>query len=111
MRVRWVLTSKSEGRFKARNVVQGFTDPHVAHLRRESPTACRGARNVFFGLSASAHMHVHKGDVTAAFLPGIETELELEVLNEPGQELAETLKLQPWECVDWQTRHEHGGRR
>ena len=49
MRVRWVLTRKSEGRFKARFVVQGFTDPHLAHLRRESPTESRPARSVFFG--------------------------------------------------------------
>ena len=94
--MRWVLTRQSEGRFKARVVVQGFTDLHLAHLRRESPTASRRARNVFFGLAVSAHMHVHKGDVTAAFLQGSDTLL---VLTKPVQELAETLKLQPWECV------------
>ena len=93
MRMRWVLTRKSEGRFKARIVVQGFTDPHLAHLRRGSPTASRQARNVVFGLAASAQMHVHKREVTAAFLQGSDTELERGVLAEPVQALAETLKL------------------
>ena len=57
-------------RFMARVVVQRFTDPHLAHLRRESPTASRQARNFFFGLAATGHMHVHKRDVTATFLQG-----------------------------------------
>ena len=99
MCMRWVLTRKSEGRFKLRIVVEGFTDLHLAHLRRESPTASRWARNFFFGRAASAHMHVHKGDVTAAFLQGSDTELERGVLDEPVQELAETLKFQPLEYV------------
>ena len=47
MRMRWELTRKSEGCFKA---------------RLESPTAGRRLRHVFFGLAASAHKHVHKGD-------------------------------------------------
>ena len=88
MRLRWVLTKTSEGRFKACIVVQGFTDPHLAHLRLA--------------------MHVHKRDVTAAFLQG-DTELERGVLAEPVQEVAETLKLQPWECV--RLRKPVGGRR
>ena len=68
---------------EARIVVQGFTDPHLAHLRRESPTASRRASNIYFGLAASALMHVHKGDVTAALLQGRDTELESGVLAEP----------------------------
>ena len=117
-RMRWVLTRKSEGRFKARLVVQRSTGPHLGHLRRVSPTASRQARSVFFGLGASAHMHVHKGDVTAAFLHGSDTEPECGVLAESLEELSEALKLQPWECVrlgrpcaDLPTRREHGGRR
>ena len=55
MRLRWVPTRKSEERFNARIVVQGLTDPKLPHLRRESATASRRARNVFFG--RAAHMH------------------------------------------------------
>lgn len=49
MRLRWVITEKPTG-LKARSVVQGFTDPDLAYLRRESPTASRRARWV-----AAAH--------------------------------------------------------
>ena len=68
----------------------GSPATRVAH--RESPGS-----QCFFGLAASAHMHLHKGDVTAAFLQGDDTELERGGLAEPVQELAKTLKLQPWE--------------
>ena len=44
-------------------------------------------------------MHVDKGDVSAAFLHGGDTELQRGVWAEPVQELAETLKLRPWPCV------------
>ena len=90
---------------------------HLAHLRRESPTASRRARNVFFGLAASAHMHVHKVDVTAASHRGSETELERGVLADPMQELGEAHRLRPWDYpaqegrVRTGERHEHGGRR
>ena len=63
-------------------------------------------------------MHVHRGDVTAAFLQGGDTELERGVVAEPVQELSETLKLQPWSVcsverpwTDLSTCREHGGRR
>ena len=48
MRMAWVSTRKSEGASKVLMVVPGFTDPHLAHLRRGSATASRRARNVFF---------------------------------------------------------------
>ena len=51
---------------------------------------------VFLRLPASAHSHVHKGNVTAAFLQGRDTELERGPLATRVQELSETLKLQPW---------------
>ena len=49
----------------------------VPAVIRHALTALWGCEvyNVFFGLAASAHMHVHKGDVTAAFLHGCDTEL------------------------------------
>ena len=87
------------GRFRARLVVQGRTDPHLALLRGEPPTASCRARNIFFGLAASAHTHGHKGDVTAAFLEGSDTELKRNVLAKPVQQLSEAPKLQPWECI------------
>ena len=73
---------------------------------------------VFLRLLASAHSHVHKGNVTAAFLQGRDTELERGLLAKRGQELSETRKLQPWSvcnlgrpCSDLSTRREYGGRR
>ena len=80
IQMRWVL----------RLLVQGCTDPQLAQLRRESATASRRARSVFFGSAASAHMHVRKGHVTEG-----DIELERNVLAEPVHELWEALKLPP----------------
>ena len=73
---------------------------------------------VFLRLPASAHSHVLKGNVTAAFLQGRDTELERGPLAKRVQELSETLKLQPWSvcnlgrpCTDLSTRREYGWRR
>ena len=87
------------GRFKARLVVQGFTDDHLVHLRRESPTPTRRARIVCCGLAARAPMHMHEANVTAPFFQGDDTELERSVISQPVQELSETLRLQPRKCV------------
>ena len=76
MRMRWVITKKPTGKYKARLVVQGFTDPQLAELRRESPTASKRARQLFFTMAATMRQHIWKGDVTAAFLQGDETERE-----------------------------------
>ncbi len=99
MRMRWVLTTKSSGAMKARLVVQGFTDPDLGHLRRESPMASRRARQTFLTLSASLGLHIHKGDVTSAFLQGGGTELERDVLCEPVKELSDALNLKNHEVV------------
>ena len=54
---------------------------------------------VFLRLLASAHSHVHKGNVTAAFLQGRDTELERGLLAQRGQELSETRKVATVECL------------
>lgn len=98
MRMRWVITEKPTG-LNARLVVQGFTDPDLAHLRSESPSASRRARQLFFSLCASLGLHIHKGDVTRAFLQGDASELERDVLCEPVKELATALQIPPSTAV------------
>ena len=78
----------------------------------------RAVAVVFLRLPASAHSYVRKGNVTAAFLQGRDTDLERGLLAKRVQELSETLKLQPWSvcilgrpCTNLSTRREHGGRR
>ena len=73
---------------------------------------------VFLRLPPSAHSHVHKGNVTAAFLQGRDTDLERGLVAKRVQELSETLKLQTWSvcnlgrpCMDLSTRREHGARK
>lgn len=90
MRMRWVIIEEPTG-LKARLVVQGFTDPDLAYLRRESPTASRRARQLYFALCASLGLHIHKGDVASAFLQEDAGALERYVLCEPVKELAEAL--------------------
>lgn len=61
-------------------------------LRRESPTASRRARQLFFALSASLGLQIHKNDVTSAFEQGDASELERDVLCGPVKELGAALR-------------------
>ena len=67
-----MVTLKPSGETTARLVVQGFTDAGLGHVRTASPTCSRRARQVFLTLCDSIRVHVHKGDVKAAFLQGDE---------------------------------------
>lgn len=98
MRMGWVITEKPTG-LKARLVVQGFTGPDLVCLRRESPTASRRARQLYFALCASLGFHIRKGDVTSAFLQGDASELERDVLCELVKELAEALGVPRGQAV------------
>ena len=59
MRMRWVITRKSDDSLKARLVVQGFTDPQLGAKPTASPT-----------VSGSLRMRVSKGDAKTAFSQG-----------------------------------------
>lgn len=83
LRTRWVITEKPTG-LKARLVVQGFTDPDVAYLRREVPDGESPSSSV---------IHIHKGHATSAFLHGDAGELERGVLWELVKELAAALGI------------------
>ena len=98
--MRWILTRKPEsGKYKARLVVKGFTDPHLTELRTESPTANRRARNLFHAACSKFHLRSSRGYATAAFIQGDATELQGNVLAEPAPELAEALGLGPGDYV------------
>ena len=70
MKMRWVVTFKDDGSWKARLVVQGFTDQRLGKIPTSSPTASRRSRQIFLTLAASLGFQTHKGDVKCAFLQG-----------------------------------------
>ena len=47
MRMRWVITRKSDDSLKARLVIQGFTDPQLGAKPTASPTVSRRGRQLF----------------------------------------------------------------
>ena len=59
-----------DGSFKARLVVQGFTDQRLGKIPTSSPTASCRSRQIFLTLAASLGFQTHKGDVKCAFLQG-----------------------------------------
>ena len=48
MRMRWVITRKSDDSLKARLVIQGFTDPQLGAKPTASPTVSRRGRQLLF---------------------------------------------------------------
>ena len=52
MRVRWILTRKTDGTAKARLVLLGYQDRDLDKLKSASPTASRRARNNFLQIAA-----------------------------------------------------------
>ena len=80
MRMRWVLTRKSDGSAKARLVVLGFMAPNLTEVATTSPTMSKVGRNMILTLSAAYGFKIKAGDVTSAFLQ-TGTSLEDEELN------------------------------
>ena len=70
MRMRWVITRKSDDSLKARLVIQGFTDPQLGAKPTASPTVSRRGRQLFLPVAGSLGMKVFKGDAKTAFLQG-----------------------------------------
>ena len=85
MRMRWVLTRKSDGSAKARLVVLGFMAHNLTEVATTSPTMSKVGRNVILTLAAAYRFKLKAGDVTSAFLQtGISLEDEqLNVLAPP----------------------------
>ncbi len=76
MLTRYVLTNKcktgDEIIAQARLVVGGHRDPDLDHLRTDAPTADTLAISIILILSASKRWTIQSGDVTTAFLSGVE---------------------------------------
>ena len=85
MKMRWVLTRKSDGTAKARLVVLGFMAPNLTEVATASPTMSKVGRDLILTLAAGLKLHLKAGDVTSAFLQtGISLEdEELNVLAPP----------------------------
>ena len=97
MRMRWVITRKSDDSLKARLVIQGFTDPHLGAKPTASPRVSRRGRHLFLTVAGSLRMKVFKGDAKTAFLQGSVGDQELHC--EPIAELAQALGLEHHQCV------------
>ena len=87
MKMRWVLTRKSDGTAKARLVVLvlGFMAHNLTEVATTSPTMSKVGRHVILTLAAAYKFKLKAGDVTSAFLrTGISLEdEELNVLAPP----------------------------
>ena len=97
MRMRWVITRKSDDSLKARLVIQGFTDPQLGAKPSASPTVSRRGRQLFLTVARSLRMKVFKGDAKMTFLQGSVGDQELHC--EPIAELAQALGLEHHQCV------------
>ena len=89
MRMRWVITRKSDDSLKARSVIQGFTDPQLGAKPTASPSVSRRGRQLFLTVAGSLRMKVFNGDAKTAFLQGSVGDQELHC--EPIAELAQAL--------------------
>ena len=97
MRMRWVITRKSDDSLKARLMIQGFTDPQLGAKPTASPTVSRRGRQLFLTVAGSLRMKVFKGDAKTAFLQGSVGDQKLHC--EPIAELAQALGLEHHQCV------------
>ena len=97
MRMRWVITRKSDDSLKARLVIQGFMDPQLGAKPTASPTVSRRGRQLFLTVAGSLGMKVFKGDAKTAFLQGSVGDQELHC--EPIAELAQALGLE-WNIIN-----------
>ena len=79
---RWVVTEKTEGKFKARLVVRGFEEE--VYPQSDSPTANRDSFKIFLALAANEELEIKNMDVKSAFLQG--TPLKRNVYMEPPVE-------------------------
>ena len=71
MRMRWVITRKSDDSLKARLVIQGFTDPQLGAKPTASPKVSTRGRQLFLTVAGSLRMKVFKGDAKKALFARI----------------------------------------
>ena len=91
MKMRWVLTVKSDGSAKARLVVLGLQDHRLGKMPTQAPTVSDRGRNLALQLMANKGLRMRKGDVKAAFLQGNSTQGDDNIFAEPCAELREGL--------------------
>ena len=70
--MRWVLTWKSTGMAKARQLVLGFQDPDLTEVSRDSPTLSAASESLIMQWVASHKYRLISGDIKTAFLSGDE---------------------------------------
>ena len=105
--MRWVLTWKSaedpndptRKKAKARAVVLGYQDEQYEYRQTSSPTVSRTGRQAFLQLCAWKKFVIAKGDVSSAFLQGMELEDDYwvapvpEICREMGSDPGEIMRL------------------
>ena len=79
MKMRWVLTYKSDGRAKARLVVLGFQAPNLVETQASSPTLSKLGKLLLLTVVANNRWMLESADVASAFLQAIQ-DLEQEEL-------------------------------
>ncbi|CAE7943401.1 RE2 [Symbiodinium necroappetens] len=107
MRMRWVLTWKSDPqpenpdhhKAKARLVVVGFEDPDLTEVSRASPTMTRRTRQLLYVLARLRGWRTMKADVKAAFLQGEGSQQQREIFAMPPCELSQAMNIPPGEAI------------
>lgn len=99
--MRWLLTwkgqdtgnSDGEKRPKARAIVLGYQDPKYESRETSAPTPTKAGRQLFLQFAAWRRFRVAKGDISGAFLQGLDMDEELWV--RPLPEITKELKVPP----------------
>ncbi|CAE7337278.1 unnamed protein product [Symbiodinium sp. KB8] len=107
MRMRWVLTWKSDPqpdnpemrKAKARLVVVGFEDPDLTQVPRASPTMTRRTRQLVYVLARLKGWRTMKADVKAAFLQGEGSQQQREIFAMPPSELSDAMNIPQGEAI------------
>ena len=74
---RWVITSKGDGKYKARLVARGFQE--VLNEQSDAPTVNKISKRLMFTVAACRKWEVKSLDVTSAFLQADELDREIYV--------------------------------
>ena len=72
MKMRWVLTFKSDGRSKARLVVLGYQAPNLIESQASSPTLSKLGKLLILSIVANNLWMLESADVSSAFLQSLQ---------------------------------------
>ena len=86
---RWVLTSKEDGRKKARLVARGFEE--LEKIQSDSPTISKSVMRMFLAICSTLQWKVKTTDIKSAFLQG--QALDREVFIKPPRGFEDSKKL------------------